>query len=168
MAPAILFPKHTFLAVVGADDAFWLCRTADNVSKGKKNFAVQWLEEDETNGDEFTLTKGRNTVEAVSVVTQAGLKKVKGKHVLGIKERRRIEKCLGLMEAGRAPNFEDHENGFSDGGGDDEEEEEEVEESTASKKRKRAPPKDAPAAKAKKDPKGNKAAAAAIPKPKGN
>ena len=45
MGKEILFPRRSFLAVVGDDDTFWICRTAQIVYKDKKSFDIQWLEE---------------------------------------------------------------------------------------------------------------------------
>ena len=44
-AASVLFPRRAFLAVVGDDDTFWLCRTAQIVYKDKQSFDIQWLEE---------------------------------------------------------------------------------------------------------------------------
>ena len=83
----IMFPKNSFLAVVGADDDFWLCRVVRKVDKSPRlakvgeggGFDVNWLEQvsEEENENIYNASTTANAVELKSVVTRVYLKRRK-------------------------------------------------------------------------------------------
>ena len=79
-----MFKKNAFLAVVGDDDDFWLCRVVKKVELSARFlklgglFDVNWLEND-GGGDAavYSVARAANAVELKSVVTRVHLKRRK-------------------------------------------------------------------------------------------
>ena len=79
-----MFKKNAFLAVVGDDDDFWLCRVVKKVELsarflkvGRGLFDVNWLENDGGDAAVYSVSTTANAVELKSVVTRVYLKRRK-------------------------------------------------------------------------------------------
>ena len=124
-----MFPKNAFLAVVGADDDFWLCRVARKVENSprlaKVGFDVHWLERSSKGANIYNASPTANGIERKSVVTRVYLKRRKdGSFELSDAQRRRVERCLSKMAEGEGPTFQNGINGFDIEEMEDDEEEE--------------------------------------------
>ena len=130
-----MFPKNSFLAVVGADDDFWLCRVVRKVDKSPGlakvgeggGFDVNWLERvsEEENENIYNASTTANAVELKSVVTRVYLKRRRdGGFELSDAQRRRVQRCLSKMADGESPTFHGGVNGFDIEDVEDGEEEE--------------------------------------------
>ena len=77
MPAAKIFSKGSYLAVLGENDEFWLCKLLENVTTERKKFNVRWLEELKCNfgkgNRNFHVLPTPSSVEIESVICQVNL-----------------------------------------------------------------------------------------------
>ncbi|XP_059138557.1 poly [ADP-ribose] polymerase tankyrase-like isoform X2 [Physella acuta] len=88
-----LYKKGAFLAVRGAEDTFYLCRTAQNIYSKSKRLRIQWLSLDSP-PDVYKFDYV-DTTEMETVLTEIQMEKIsKDSYKLPSSEQRRAEKIL--------------------------------------------------------------------------